>query len=172
MGLTNESPKDTITSLQVLIELAKTVKAVNENPDFDKLAKDAYALPVAEQKKADEARASITKYQDLLAQYKKQATEIEASQDNLDLRTSQIKKAQETIDSQKKDLSAREKTLNENKATHLLNVDTLAKDRAELKKGQDKLEADKADHLLDVKNLEEKEAALKEKSEKLKSLIG
>lgn len=173
MALSTENAKDTLKSSQVILELAGMIKSLNDDPKhFEKLSKDAYALPDAEQKKADEARASIAKYQDLLAQHKRQAADIEASQDNLDLRTKQVTDASALIDSKTKDLAARERAFATEKAAHVLNVEKLAKDQAELSKGQERLETDREEQIDKEKAFEADKAALKDKSDKLKSLIG
>jgi hypothetical protein len=57
--LTN-TPKDTLTSFQALLDIAQGVKVLANNPDIAQLAKDAYALPEAEQAKADSARKDIS----------------------------------------------------------------------------------------------------------------
>lgn len=170
MGLSNNETKQAVTTHQVLLELIQGLKTIGDSGDFAQLVKDAYALPDAEQAKADEARANIKQYQDLIAEQKQRAAGIEASQDNLDLRAQQIKDAQTLIDNKNADLAVRETTI---KTAN----DDLAKKESALDAAQAKLELDQAKLVNDEQTLTDKqkeiadyETALKAKAAQLKDL--
>lgn len=84
MGGLSATPKEQLDALQVMATLAATFKNLDKDFDLEKLAKDVYALPAAEQAKADEARAQISANKELLAGIKVQQAELLKTSDKLD----------------------------------------------------------------------------------------
>lgn len=106
MGLTNENPKVAIETIKALAEMARGFKLF-EKYGIEKLVKDAHTLSEAEQRKLDEAKASIAKYESLIvedkelrkqmdsisAQHAQTVQSINAERESLAKKEAEIKKA-------------------------------------------------------------------------------
>lgn len=69
MALTNDNPRETVDTLRFLMKLSKGIELF-ENYGLEKLIKDAEAISEREQKRANEARENIAKYESLIAEHK------------------------------------------------------------------------------------------------------
>lgn len=111
MGLSN-SPKETVTAIQVLLEIAESVRILTDDPkSLEKLIVMAYALPEQEQAKAETARQSIETYQNLVAEQKnnlaaleRKASELASEKSSIDTQTEALSKKQTMLESAKNDL--------------------------------------------------------------------
>lgn len=167
--LTN-TPKDTLTSFQALLDIAQGVKALASNPDLDNLVKDAYALPEAEQAKADAARQAIADNQAVLAQIKKSQTELENTSTELDTKKQEIALGLQAIDDRSKVLSQKEKDLTLLGSQLSDKAASLQQKERDLQAGVSKLTQDKEDLAKKWEEVNEYETSLKAKADQLKSL--
>lgn len=78
MGL-SRSEKDGVTVLQLLTEIANGLSVLNDPKALAKASKDAYALPEAEQVKADAARANIAELDAKIAEQRQSQIALEAA---------------------------------------------------------------------------------------------
>lgn len=106
----SNTPRETLDTYTALLEIAGFVKN-NSNLDIEGTVKKIYSLTEKESSQAEEARANIKEYQDLLLSNKKLMADLQEEQDNSDKRVSEIKAALEVIDGKNKALDKRKKEL-------------------------------------------------------------
>lgn len=160
MALTN-TPKDGVTSLQVMLDIAQSLKTIADG-DLEKTIKTAYALPESELAKANEARDSIARYESLVAQSKtEKAASEKAKQDALDAKDS-LQASIDNIASENQKLDEREEALDavaENQKQSAKNLENAASD----------LNAKLAKFAKDSEELEVKKQKMSAYEESLKS---
>jgi len=170
MGLSN-SPKEVLTTAQVILELATVLKEITSNPKvFEKLAKDAYGLPEAEIAKAEEARASISEYTALVAKKEKLEAELIAQQDNIDLRVGELEVAAEKRkEADKKLVERRAEILKREKELDIIDKAQSTRETA-LNAREAKLTADIAALATERADFEAAKEASKQRAEEIKRL--
>lgn len=166
-----------VTTYQVIIELARGLKALADDPKaLEKAAKDAYALPEEEQRKADEARQKIAEYTTLLSQNKTKIAEYESLIKHNDEQIDYLEQQQKSLKDQQDKLTATEvsidkktRSLNEREAAfaQVIEQRTKAMDDAMAKTEEERL--------LVIKSRKEADAALeeiKQTQKKIRELAG
>jgi predicted nucleic acid-binding Zn-ribbon protein len=152
MGLSN-SPKDTITTLQVLSDILLAVKDVK---NIETLAKQAYALPEAEQKKADASREQIAQAKAEIDAANKAQIAVSKESQALEIRKQDFDKTVKSVEARTTALNALE--------------DDLEKGFADLKEKQKAYQVDKTKLDADRQFLDDKAKSLDEREAKLKEL--
>jgi uncharacterized protein (DUF3084 family) len=171
MALSN-TPKETLDTHQILLDIAQGLKSLQERPDFASLAKEAYALPAAEAAKAQEARRSIAQYQALVDEHKGLLADIAKGRAELDDQSLLLRKEQDKLREYTKSLDARDREV----AAGLkkLAADALALD--ERAKRMDARQADigRQEESLAARRreIDDYEAGLKARAEELRKLAG
>lgn len=168
MALSN-TPKDTITTVQVLLDIAEALKKVVSG-DLGQLAKDAYALPQQEEARAVSARADIAANQAVLAEIKKKEADLEKLQLSLDEKKAEIGLALRSIEQGNRQLDMREKSLNESGDQQKEEARRLAQAQAEIASASKKLTADQSALEIKQQEIDSREAILKEKAAQLQLL--
>lgn len=171
MGLSNNEKVEQLTTAQVVLKLVDALQNLNKD-SIAQLAQDAYALPEMEQKKADNARADIATYQNLVAQQKQLALDLQAEQDDIDKRAGELKDASKTLSAKSNALDQRAKSLDEQEKGITQRTVALDAREAALNKaltvltdGQNKLAQDQ-------EQLANDRGELDAKAEKAKALFG
>lgn len=171
MGLSNASPKETVGTYQVLLDIAAALKTLTDDPKaLQNAITDAYALTDKEQAKAGMARAETEKYEDLVLEQKANLDELAKRDADLNSKIADFTKAQDKFYDDRALLAQRENAYN-------ANVEQLNRDLQNLQKERNKLEADKSDLAAQCqlvaqqqKDLDEAQALLKSKADQLKVL--
>lgn len=171
MGLSNEQKRDSITPLQVMLEIANALKTLTKG-DLEKAIKTAYELPESEQKKADSARADIAKNQELLDGCIKKTQEISDSIQVLNGKQATIDQQLTLISNSRSDLQDTRLELEKQKKDLMQISDDLSKREETLTTNNSKL----AQFKIDLDNRESQiantEAELKAKADKIRNLVG
>lgn len=171
MGLSQVDKQQQITTVQVLTELLSGLQNLDKQTLAD-LAKDAYALPEAEQKKADEARANIKEYQDLVAQNKQATIDLQAEQDDIDKRSGELKQALDMLNSKQTALDKQAASLNDQDKSLTQRTVALDAREAKLTKGEATLAQGQADLAAAQDQLAQDQEALRTKSDQVRALLG
>lgn len=110
MALTNDraEAQKKIETYQALLDIAKSIKELVAKPDFAELSKQAYALPENDQRKAEEGRAIIAELDLKLAEQRTRAIDLQAEQDNIDLRKKELEAAASKVAENRKQAETRE----------------------------------------------------------------
>lgn len=171
MGLSNEKPRDSLTSIQVALDMAQAFKALLSKPDLEALAKAAYALPEREQRLAEEATSKISEYKGLIAEQCKRQDKIDAAESDLDERERKLKEALAKIDDSNLALDKRQKQLDQATDDQKQTARDLSNKLNVIMSGQTALDQRKAE--LDGREtaIETYEASLKEKAAQMQGLI-
>lgn len=151
MALTNDKPKEAINIYQLLYIIAQGLDDLTSDPDaLKKGVEAAYGLPEAEQKKAEEARASIAAYESLIAENKTQQSVLEKTAKELDAKKAQndavllsISNANQEADKKKKDLDEQLANLNQQTKTLMIANQELQDGREKLNQAENDLAARK-----------------------------
>ena len=171
MGLSSNNARETVTTNQVLLTIAQGLKSLMDDPKaLEKAAKEAYALPEAEEKKAAQAKEIIAKMEGLIAEQKRRQDDLDAQESELDDRERKLK---ETVDS----INGREIAL-EKRSRELDGIAEGQKQAAnDIATGRQDLDAAIVDHERNVGALDKRErevndyeASLKETAAKMQGL--
>ncbi len=161
MGLSNLSPKETVDVYQAILEVAKHVKTLAEDPKaLEKTILDAYSLTESEQAKVDKARSDTAKYQSLVDEQRKNLADLLAKADALDTKREELDEIQGSIDKIRASLATQETILKNNQLQLGSDQKTLADDRA-------KFDAEKAESLKFKLSLDERDKILDTREEAL-----
>lgn len=172
MGLSQIESKEKLTSLQVAADLISAIKDLSANPDFKQLSKDAYSIPEQDQKVADEAREKIAEYKTVLAEQKNLQKALEAEQDDIDKRSSEISDALDKLNAKATELDKRAGSLNAQDKSLTQRTVALDAREAKLSKGEATLAQAQTKLSDDQVELAKAQDALEAKAEKAKALFG
>lgn len=170
MGLSS-SPKETFNTYQVLIDIAKSLKDLQSDPDaLQKMANDAYALPEIESAKAKNAREDIAKYQAIVDEQKDRQIQIDKDLQFINAKRNQIDSDLAKFQDEKSALNIRSSELDDMATILSKKEKYLSQLQQDIQNGKEKLAADNL-ALDERKNqIDEYETSLKEKAAKLKDL--
>lgn len=174
MGLSNiTNPKEQVSTYQVLLEISQRLAELSSDPKaLDKAIQSAYSLTDSEKLKAEEARSDIFKNQKLIDEQKVRAADLEAEQDNIDLRKSELEKFSKTLNERDTQQNSHENKLNEkSRELEQLQKD-IARGQSDLQAGIENLEQNKSKLKADRELFEQDKADLKAREDKLKALLG
>lgn len=172
MGISREENNKSISTYQLLLEIASALKELGDGKNLAKLIKDAYALPEKEQAKAEEARAAISANQKAIDDNAALLLTIDSKQAKLDddiakkndlLRAIKLESAE--LDKKKKDLAASADALSAEKQAIQIRETALEAGIAKLEKDRISLEKDQ-------EAFANEQAALKTTAEQIKKLVG
>lgn len=165
----NNSPKETLTAIQLLTEIALAVKEIK---NLDDLAKKAHSLPEAEQKKADAAKEQIAAAQAGMDAVNKAKSALEKEAQAVAAKSKEADKKLEDAQTRSVALNAMEDELQAGFADLSRKQKTLMEDLRKLDAERQFLEER-------AKTLNEREAKIKEieagqkiKAEQIKAIMG
>lgn len=160
MGLSNDrgEAQKKLETYQALLDIAEAIKELSAKPDFKQLSKDAYSLPEADQKRADEGRVIITELNSKIAEQKTREKDLQEEQDNIDLRVTQLQEAQGQLVADRKKVSEREEVVGKREESTDERIKQFLLKEAALNERQTKLNAA-------TKSLEERETKLTKEQE-------
>lgn len=173
MALTNERPKEKISSVQLLIEIAGLLKELTDDPNaLKQMAIDAYALPEAEEKKAEEARAKIAEYENLVAENKRVVQKTNDIRLEIDSQINFNNQKLAQIEADTNELNKKNKEMGKLSVELNNREQALNKRENDINDRQIKLDSDVAEFEKEKQRIADYEATLKAKASALKSLVG
>lgn len=162
MALSN-SPKETLTSMQILLDIAEAVRLLVSDPkSLERNVRLAFEMPEQERLKAEEARKVIEENQKLVFRQKENLAEIDARSEELALRESALKKLSE-------DIKARTATLDARDAQFKKDMAELRALQRELESGQAQLNEEKKINIEFRNSLDQRQSQLAEQEALLKN---
>lgn len=173
MALYDLPPKDQISTLKTILEIAEGIKKLNDDPEYlNAVIEKAYALTDQEQKKLEIAKSEIGKYEDLVKEQKKNLSVLLEEANKLDEKKVELDDLQSKIDAIRQSLESKERAINNAQLQ-------LSSDQKSLQVEKDKAESDKQNNIQKSLLLDQKEkdilgyeTELKNKAEQLKALAG
>lgn len=166
MAISN-TPRDAISTYQVLLEIAQALKTLTADPDaLAKAATDAYTLPEAEKAKAEKAKEVISTMESLVAEQKRRQQDIGDSLNELDAKKAENDNKLRMILEGNKKLEALRKELDEITIEQNSSAKSLASRERDLLEGIDRLKVNNADLEARRQMVNDYEAALKDKAAK------
>lgn len=167
MSLLNTmSPERAISWLQTAADFTLALRELNANPDLEKLAKDAHALPAREMEKAQKARDDIKNWENKIADAEATMAQMDAYQEQINAQEEAVKKRAAELSDYEAKLDKRKRELEE-KANYqssigeqirLARISVDEKEEALRLKEQQVKDREKA---LDIREAEMKERAAK-----------
>lgn len=171
MALSNNmNPKETLTSYQAFLDAMQAIKSFM-TVDVERLSKDAAGLTEAVEAKAVDANKKIDDYRKIVAKQEAHALELEAIQDNIDLREADLKKANVALDEKSKAFNVRKEELDNLSKSLNQKSNELSKANEDLRLKTEKVEQDRIQLQKERAEFEDEKIALKEKEDKLKNLL-
>lgn len=171
MGLSNTSTKETVSTLQILQEIALGLKTLSDDPKaLNKAIEEAYGLSESEKQKSDAAKASISTYEALVYEQKVNQGILSDMSKKLDEREVELSQKQKDITEAQKTLETQKRLLEDAKAELVVGKKQLQSDRNILEADKVKLSEDQSILKNRTKEIEAFEASLKGKAEQLKVL--
>lgn len=138
-GLTNDNPKEILTTLQLMADIKTALAAA---PDWENLVKKAYALSEKEQARADAALKAITDNQNVLVDIKKQQDALDSAQADMEGSIAEnnailrrIEEGSRKQDKRKSEQDARDEEQNQREGELQKREDALVSGQAQLAQG-------------------------------------
>lgn len=117
MSLLNNMPPDrAISWLQAAADLTLALRELNANPDLEKMALEAHALPAREMEKAQKARDDIKAWEEKISDAEATMVQMDSYQKQLNAQEAALKKRTAELDEHAQKLNALKRQLEE-KAT-------------------------------------------------------
>lgn len=169
MGLSNENPKVTVATLVAIAEIAKTLELFKQY-GIEKLISDAHKLSEAEIKKRDEAVASISKYESLIAESKQRQKQLDDTSAQHVATVSALNAERQKLSEKEGELNQREKELGKRDEENRKAKDALNERERALDVRQSKIEENEAVAATARKEAEKHAADLQARLEKMKGI--
>lgn len=171
MALTNDRPKETLTTAQLIADLLVAVKPLVDG-DIEKLAKQVYSLSETESRKLEEARKNIADYEATIANLKEQQRILAQQNDALDAKKEALDAEREKLATYDKSLKDRSVAVSRGEEQNRDTAKALDALKSQLDSGLAALARDKEALASEKKRVADFDASLKERENKLKALIG
>ena len=171
MGLSNTGNGSDLTSLQVALDLANSLRILMSDPKaLEKAATDAYAITEREQKKAEEALASIGKNEALLANQRELQKKIDADTAANDAKAKEISDAWAKFSKEASELKKWEADVKKQAEEVRVAKAAVAEREHALEVGNSKLVTDTSALEKKKKDFSEYEASMRTKIEQLQKI--
>lgn len=164
------TPKEQLDSIQLVVDFVQAFKLVASNPNIEKLAKDAYALPEGEKKRLDEALAKIAEHRAVLVSIQKEREALEKDRQSLAEQQRHNNATLDKIGEENRKLNQRQADLDKIAASQAETAKALEQKKHDLDVGNAKLEVGNANLAEQRKQLNALESDLKQRAQALKQV--
>lgn len=167
MGLSNSEPK--ISSYQIMVEILDKLNVLASG-DFPKLVKDIYALPEAEQKKADEGRKTIAEIDAKIAENNSLLEKLLQVQADIDKKREENSAKSASLISYDKELDERKTVLDKMERELSGRAKVQANEEIRLNSIETRLRSEEAAFIVQKKAFQEEQETARRKAEEIREL--
>jgi chromosome segregation ATPase len=161
--------KDNITIAQAVLEVASVIKELSPK-GLEELAKAAYALPEAEEKKATAARDAIAQNRTVLASIEDAQEKLDFTSQEIDDKKDELERLFKKLDDDNRKSEAKKLQLEELSSQLSDTKKTLEKRERDLETAVSKLNQGNLELAQRQKEVEDYEAMLKDRADQLQAL--